>query len=144
MWGAMRFLQANDSETVKWLKIIENSSEESNMTRNRALAIRLSFDKFQVKQIAAICDVTMETVYTWFDNWEKDGVDSLLVAPGQGRKTLIKPSEHDEVLKIVDENPKQLKTALAKIEERMGKTISIYTLKRIIRKKKAGAVSGNL
>lgn len=140
----MRFLEPIDSETENWLKIIENSSEESNMTRNRALAIRLSCNKFQVKQIATICNITMETVYTWFNNWEKDGFDSLLVVPGQGRKKLIDPSEYDEVLKIVDKNPKQLKIALAEIEKRMGKTISIYTLKRIIRKKKVGAVSENL
>ena len=140
----MRFLQPYDSETVKWLKIIENSSKESNMTRNRALAIRLSFDKFEVKQIAKICNVTMETIYTWFNNWEKSGFDSLLVRPGQGRKALIQPSEYEEVLKIVDENPKQLKTTLSEIEKRLGKKISVYTLKRIIRKKKVGGVSENL
>ena len=139
----MRFLKTNHSETGKWLKIIENASEESSMTRNRALAIRLSFEKFEVKQIAWICNVTIGTVYTWFNKWENEEFDSLLLSPGQGRKTLIEPSEYDEVFKIVDKNPKQLKNALAEIEDKLGKTVSIYTLKRIIRKKKLGGVSEN-
>lgn len=139
----MRFLKTNHSETGEWLKIIENSSEESSMTRNRALAIRLSFENFEVKQIARICNVTIGTVYTWFDKWENEEFESLLLSPGQGRKTLIESSEYDEVFKIVDKNPKQLKNALTEIEDKLGKTISIYTLKRIIRKKKLGGVSEN-
>lgn len=105
----MRFLKTNNDETINWLKIIENSSKESNMTRNRALAIRLSFEKFKVKEIALICNVTIGTVYTWFDKWEEEGFDSLLVVPGQGRKAIIEPSEYDTVFQIVDKYPTKLK-----------------------------------
>lgn len=132
----MRFLQANNVETANWLKIIENSSEESTMTRNRALAIRMSFEKFKVKEIALICNVTIRTVYVWFDKWEEEGFDSLLVVPGQGRRTIIDPAEYDEVFEIVDQNPIQLKNALSEIQQKLGKTICMETLKRIIRKKK--------
>jgi transposase len=139
----MRFLQENHAETAKWLKIIEKSSEESSMTRNRALAIRMSFKKFTVKEISIICNVSIRTIYIWFDKWEEEGFDSLIVVPGQGRKTIIEPSEYDEVFEIVDKNPIQLKSALSEIQQKLGKTISIHTLKGIIRKKKLGVVSEN-
>ena len=115
------------------------------MTRNMALAIRLSFEKFKVKvkEIALICNVTIGTVYTWFDKWEEEGFDSLLVVPGQGRKAIIEPSEYDTVFQIVDKYPTKLKTALSEIKKKLEKEISIHTLKRIIRKKKLGVVSEN-
>ena len=113
------------------------------MTRNRALAIRLSFEKFKVKEIALICNVTIDTIYIWFDKWEKEGFDSLIVVPGQGRRVIIEPSEYDKVYEIVDKNPVQLKNALVEIKQELGKTISIHTLKGIIRKKKLGGALGN-
>jgi transposase len=139
-----RYLEQKNDEVRKWIEIIEKSSIESEMTRNRARAVRLSFDKFSAKEIAKICNVTIYTVYTWFDNWEERGFDSLLRMPGQGRKAEIDESELDQVFEIADENPKQLKAALPKIEKVLGKKISIYTLQRIIRKKKAGGALGNL
>ncbi len=108
------------------MRYLEQSSVESDMTRNRARAVRLSFDKFSVKDIAKIYNVTMETVYTWFNNWEERCFESLLRIPDQGRKTEIDESEIDQVFEIVDENPKQLKTALPKIEEALGKKL-VYT-----------------
>jgi len=139
----MKFLQPNHVETKKWLKIVEKSSEESSMTRNRALAVRLSFEKFSIKEIALICNVTIGTIYVWFDKWEKESFDSLLVAPGKGRKMIIEPSEYDQVFEIVDKNSTQLKIALSEIKQKLGKAISIYTLKNIVRKKKLGGVSEN-
>jgi len=65
------------------------------------------------------------------------------VASGQGRKTIIEPSEYDEVFEIVDQNPIQLKNALSEIQQKLGKTICLQTLKRIIRKKKLGVVLEN-
>lgn len=133
----MRYLEQKNDEIRKWLEIIEKSPVESEMTRNRARAVRLSFDKFSVKDISKICNVTIETVYTWFNNWEERGFESLLRIPGQGRKPGLNESEIEQVFEIVDENPKQLKTALPKIEKMLGKKISIYTLKRLIGKKKS-------
>ena len=140
----MRFLEQKNAEVRKWIEIIEKSSIESDMTRNRARAVRLSFDKFSIKEIAKICNVTIETVSTWFNNWEEHGFDSLLRNPGQGRKPICDESELEQIFEIVDENPKQLKTALPKIEKALGKKISIHTLKRITRKKKVGAALGSL
>ena len=51
---------------------------------------------------------------------------------------------HDEVINIIKENPKQIKTAINKIKETFGKTISAKTLKRIIKKNFTGAEGVNL
>ena len=136
----MRFIKISDPAVKQQLMILENSSESTKIVRNRAKAIRLSAEKFQIKEIEKICNVTRETIYSWFNNWEERGFDSLPCLPGQGRKPLIKQSNHEIVLKIVEENPRQLKTALEKIQSKLGVSISIYTLKRIIKKKELGGV----
>ena len=85
----MRFLQTNHVETANWLKIIENSSEESSMTRNRALAIRMSLKKFTVKAISLICNITIGTVYIWFDKWNRKVLTvSLWLLAKEGKQLL--------------------------------------------------------
>jgi len=42
--------------------------------------------------------------------------------------------KHEQIIDIVKANPKQIKTAINTIDEMFGKTISVKTLKRIIKK----------
>ncbi|MFK5954566.1 MAG: hypothetical protein QM498_16045 [Desulfobacterium sp.] len=46
----------------------------------------------------------------------------------------IPEDRHDEIIDIAKENPKQLKSAINKIEEVFGERISVKTLKPIIKK----------
>ncbi|MGK5090561.1 helix-turn-helix domain-containing protein [Deltaproteobacteria bacterium TL4] len=110
------------------------------MTRTRAQAIRLSHAQYSINDISHICGMTRKTVSGWITNWEADGFDSLLTAVKSGRPLIIQESDHDEVIDIVKENPRQTKIALEKIQERFDKTISQKTLKRIIKKNFVGAV----
>lgn len=57
---------------------------------------------------------------------------------------LIPENRHDEIIDIAKENPKQLKSAINKIEEVFGEKISVKTLKRIIKKNCVGAADENL
>ncbi len=134
----MKFVNSIDSITQEWLLEVENSRVESNRTRNRAKAIRLSGSGFSINQLSDICCATRKTVAGWIDNWERFSFDSLIELPRTGRKPIIDPSEFDEVIKIVKKEPRQVKIALVEIESKLGKTISLKTLKRIIKKKCIG------
>ncbi|WP_245531881.1 helix-turn-helix domain-containing protein [Desulfobacter postgatei] len=58
------------SEIIKSLVLIEFSDEESNRTKLRAQALRLSNSGYSISQISQICLTTQETVSKWIDGWE--------------------------------------------------------------------------
>jgi len=130
--------------TLEWLSLIESSTEESKRTRLRAQAIRLSNARYGINEISKICQATRKTVSGWLTEWEKHDFDSLIEKPRSGRKPVISEAQHAEVIDIVKENPKQIKAAVSKIEEKLGKTVSVKTLKRIIKKNFVGSEGVNL
>jgi transposase len=130
--------------TLEWLSLIESSSEEKKRTKMRAQAIRLSDAKYSVDEIAKICQATRKTVAGWIDQWEKHKFDSLIEKPRTGRKPIIPQEKHAEIIDIVKENPKQIKSAIPKIQEKFGEQISVKTLKRIIKKNFDGYEDVNL
>ena len=138
-----KFISFLDSLTLQWLSMVEFSKEESKRTKIRAQAIRLSNSEHSINEIAKICQTTTKTVSKWISKWEKNGFDSLIDKPRPGRTPIISKDKHDEVIDIVKENPKQLKSAIGKIEKTFGKKISTKTLKRIIKKNFTGVVDAN-
>lgn len=139
-----KFVSSLEPLTLKWLSIIEFSEEESKRTKLRAQAIRLSNSGYNINQIVQICQAAPKTVSKWISEWEKHQFDSLIDNLRPGRTPLIPEDRHSEVIDIVKENPKQLKSAISTIEAVFGETISVKTLKRIIKKNFAGAEGGNL
>lgn len=139
-----KFVSALTPLTLERLSLIESSSEEKKRTRKRAQAIRLSNAKYSVDEITKICQATRKTVSGWIDAWERHEFDSLRDKPKSGRKPIIPEDKHDEIIEIVKENPKQIKSAIPKIEEKFGKKISVKTLKRIIKKNSDGSEDVNL
>jgi len=139
-----KFVSPLSSLTLEWLSLIESSTEESKRTRLRAQAIRLSNERCSINEISKICQATRKTVSGWLTEWEKHEFDSLLEKPRSGRKPIIPETCHEEVIDIVKENPKQIKAAVSKIEEKLGKMVSVKTLKRIIKKNFVGSEDVNL
>jgi transposase len=139
-----KFVSPIEPLALKWLSLIEFSDEESNRTKLRAQAIRLSNSGYSINQISQICLTTQETFSNCIDGWEKYQFDSLIDKPRPGRTPLIPGEEYAEIIDIVKKNPRQLKTAIIEIEEKFGKKISIKTLKRIIKKNCVGVADGNL
>ena len=140
---ARKFVSPLSALTIKWLSIVEFSNEESKRTKVRAQAIRLSNSNHSVNEISRICQVTRKTVSGWINEWEREGFDSLLERPRPGRKPIFSKDEQDEIIDLVKENPKQIKTAINTIEEKLGKKTSVKTLKRLIKKNFAGGVGVN-
>jgi len=57
--------------------------------RNRFQALLLSNEGWKIKDIAKLLKVRTRTIYTWMDNWNKDGVCGLFISTGRGRKPLL-------------------------------------------------------
>ena len=131
---ATKFVSSLCSLTIQWLSWIQFSNEESKRTKLRAQAILLSNTKHSINEISNICQSTRKTAAGWINAWERDGFDSLLEKARAGRTPILSVDKHEQIIDIVKENPKQIKTAINTINEMFGKTISVKTLKRIIKK----------
>jgi transposase len=106
----------------------------NEQTRRRAHSILLSARRYSVDQIADIYEVDRDTVSGWLDRWAEEGVEGLRDQEGRGRKPTLNEKERRRAIKIVEKDPRSAKRNLAKIEEKIGKKISLDTLRRILKK----------
>ena len=98
--------------------------------RIRAHAILLSYDKFKLSMISRVYGVCRQTVSTWIQAWETEGICGLLDNPRSGRpRILSKEAESDAVTRI-RQSPRSLKKVLAELTENFDLTLSLSTLKR--------------
>lgn len=107
-------------------------------SRKRAHAILLSHQTHSVPLICSIYNVCRQTVSTWFSNWEKNGVDGLVDCPGRGRRNILTEKQQRLLVQSVEKSPRSLKTVLSSLEDDLGVSVSIDTIKRIC--KQAGLV----
>jgi len=104
---------------------------DSYSVRRRAHSILLSADGFTIDEIARIYQIHRDTVGTTFDRWERDGIEDLFDGPRSGRPPKLSEDEADEAVTSLKEDPRSIKKALAATNEKTGKEISAWTLKRI-------------
>lgn len=101
--------------------------------RNRAHAIILSDKGYEVQEIANILGVCRQSVSSWINNWDLDGLCGLFDTPRSGR-----PKEIDLETKVlidtIKENPRSLKKIISRLEEELGIKISISYLKKLCKK----------
>jgi transposase len=117
-------------------KLIENYQKAGNFRlRNRSHAIILSFQKYSIADIAAICQVHRDTVSRWIQWWNENGFASLADLPKTGRPSILSLEEQAKAVEIGLQNPKFPHRELARIKQETGKQISSYTLKRLLKKK---------
>jgi transposase len=104
---------------------------DSHSVRRRSHSILLSADGFTIDEIARIYQIHRDTVGTTFDKWKRDGIAGLFDDPRSGRPSKLSDDEADEAVKLLKEEPRSIKKALAATREKTGKEISEWTLKRI-------------
>jgi len=109
--------------------------------RQRAQAILLSVRGFSMAELWSILDVRRDAISGWIDRWESEGLLGLYDRPRTGRPTLYTAAEVDLLKTLVDEEPRQIKTAQTKLAEMTQKVASTSTLKRLL--KKSSNISGN-
>jgi transposase len=126
----MRFVPALSESGRKQLTALFKY-HDSHSVRRRSHSILLSADGFTIDEIARIYQIHRDTVGTTFDKWKRDGIAGLFDDPRSGRPSKLSEDEADEAVKLLKEEPRSIKKALAATREKTGKEISEWTLKRI-------------
>jgi len=133
----MRYIRGLSAETLKLLKRIYQSSQYYQV-RQRAHCIQLSYQGYTIKELMKIFQVSRNTIYNWFNNWEERGLVGLYNSPGQGRKPSFNTSQKEQIKAWVKEKPKQLGWAQRKIQEEWEISVSTKTIKRVIKEARMG------
>lgn len=133
----MKFVSKLTTEQVKNLKDAMKNSPVSRV-RVRAHAVILSDKGYKMDEIADICDVDRDAVSSWIDSWEASGLEGLKDKPRNGRPSILTKEEKETAIKILEENPRSVKSAVEKLKRATGKVVSPKTLKRLA--KSAGLV----
>ena len=100
----------------------------------RAQAILLSAQGYPVDQISQILHSHRITVSNWIYQWEDRKIDGLLEREGRGRKRSLTPPEEEQVIQWLEASPQPTKNLLPKIEETFQKTVSLDTVRRLIKR----------
>jgi transposase len=129
----MRYIELKESE--KSILKEKMRSRISFREQQRIHCIILSSKKYKIEELSDIFEVDRDTIARWLDWWEEDGQAGLKDAVKRGRPCILTEEESKEVIKLVEENPRQLKKVIPEVKERFGKTVSSRTIKRTIKKK---------
>ena len=115
-------------------KLIENYQTSDNFRlRRRSHAILLSFQKYPIDEIAKICQVHRETVAIWLNKWNAG--KGLEDGERSGRPPILTVPEQEQAFETAMQNPKFPHRQLGEIKRQIGKDISKWTLKRLVKKK---------
>lgn len=136
MRGKKRFISLS-LEEVSSLKHGWKEGKSSTF-RTRCHYILLSHQGKKVSEIMDFYQVTRQLVIRWFNRYEKEGITGLETAKGQGRHLILRidnEEEMDKVESLVEASPQSLKVVVSQLEEQLGKSMSVKTLKRLLKKK---------
>ncbi len=117
-------------------RLVENHQTNDNFrVRNRSHAILLSSEKFSVAEIAGICRADRDTVSGWIDKWNECGFDALADDEKSGRPPILTEEEEEKAIAIALQNPKFPHRQIGQIKHEIGKEISKYMLKDLLKKR---------
>lgn len=102
--------------------------------RNRAKCILLLEQRFSIPQLMKVFEVSRKTIYNWLTKWEEQGFSGLYNRKGRGRKSKLNEEQKRIVKEWVKQEPKRLKTVIAKVDKEWSIKLNKETIKRIIKK----------
>ena len=102
----MRYIELKESE--KSILKEKMRSRISFREQQRIHCIILSSKKYKIGELSDIFEVDRDTIARWLDWWEEDGQAGLKDAVKRGRPCILTEEESKEVIKLVEENPRQL------------------------------------
>ena len=128
----MFFKRQVTPENLRLLDRIYRQSDH-HQVRQRAHCIILRHQGMSVPQLLEIFPVSRKTLYNWFESWDSGSVAGLYNRPGRGRKATFEPEQKSQIQAWVKDHPRQLKTVLEKIKAEWGITVSVKTVKRVLK-----------
>lgn len=132
----MRYIKLTDSAHIELDNIYR--THDKLHVRQRAQCLLLSNKGFSVPQLANIFSTRTHTVRAWFDRWEKDEYQGLDIRSGRGLKPAIKENDTafvDCIKKEVMRDPRNLQSAVDRINARWGAQLTVGQLRRFLKKK---------
>lgn len=112
--------------------------------RRRAQAVYLAHRGYNRVALARLFEVGVDTISAWLEGWERDGLCGLHDEPRSGRPRIYTPAEEARLCGWLDEEPRQIQQAQARLEQTTGKPASRQTVHRIVKKKLiAGSGAGD-
>ncbi len=126
----MKYVSPLTENEINGLENIRKN-DPSPQVRDRAHYILLSDDGYKIDDIAGIFRVDRRTVSSWIDSWENSSFEGLCDKARSGRPEKLTEEEKKTAKKLIEENPRSLRSAISKLAEITGKVISVKTLKRL-------------
>ncbi len=131
--GNIRTLQLNPQQRTELEDGYRNGT--SHAFRKRCHLVLLKTEKRTSKEVGGIVGLNQVSVNNWLNRYEKEGITGLKTKPGRGRKPIIDPEKDAEkVRKAVQQERQRLSQAKHLLETELGKSFSLKTLKRFLKK----------
>lgn len=128
----MRFCRPIPSDTQRLLARIYRYSRNRRASQ-RAHCLLLRAQGKKNAELRAIFLVSEKTLYNWFNAWDERGLLSLYDRRGRGRKSKLTDDQKAQVKQWAEDSPRQLKPVIEKIKATWNITVSIDTLKRVLK-----------
>tara|TARA_B100000282_G_scaffold106482_1_gene75585 strand:+ start:5 stop:493 length:489 start_codon:yes stop_codon:yes gene_type:complete len=129
----MKYVKPLSAPEIVTLKEMYKNAPVHRM-RQRAHIILMSNKLITVKSIALSMDLDRDTISSTIDAWESIGICGLYDNKRTGRPPIYNEEENEIINSLVEKEPKQLKICLSEIESQTGKTSSVDTIKRVIKR----------
>jgi len=126
----MRYITLKTEEIEALEELHKNSTD--NTVRKHSQCLLLSHQGRTIIDLANIFDVSRRTIERWFDNWVKNGINSLPMMPGRGVKTRLK-GYGEEVSQQLELHNRNLKNVLIYFKERHNIIICKKTLQNFLK-----------
>ena len=136
MQGTKRFIKLT-TEQEEALKLGWKTGKKATF-RHRCHYILLSSQGKSILEISAFYGVTRQSISKWFTRYEQQGIEGLHTSKGQGCPPILRIDntvEMNKVEELVEASPQNLKVVVAQLEKEFGKSLSVKTLQRILKKK---------
>ncbi len=105
--------------------------------RTRCESLLLSNRGYDIKSIATLFETRINTIGTWFSNWETKGIVGLQIVTGRGRKSDLATAS-DALIQDIKEhialNPQGLDAVCLQINQKWGLNLSKAQVKKFIKK----------
>ena len=126
----IRYIKLDLEEIQKLEHIQKNGTNDT--ARKRSQCLLLSHQKYTITELSKLLKTSRQTIERWYNAWEKNKYDSLVIAKGRGVKTKLKRLEK-EIAKELEVHGRNLKNVLHYVEKEHSIKICKKTLQNFLK-----------
>ena len=130
-----RYITLSEEERVKLSSAYRRGTKTH--FRNRCRAILLSDKNYDIDALSDIFGVQRQSIYRWFNSYEKNGLLGLENQGKRGRKPILEINNKktvSTVKKIIEQDAQNSNKVLAQLEKELGVKLSKRTLNRFLKR----------